>query len=115
MFSCLPVASLAKVNGYFLIVSSCFLLVQAETLRDSFPWPDKSLNRLLIEVPYLPNSIFKLLEGMCSPGGSDKDKELHNAERVRQGLSIIWSLILLRPPIRDDCLRIALKVTLFAL
>ena len=85
--------------------------MQAETLRDSFPWPDKCLNRLLVEVPYLPDSILKLLEGMCSPGGSNKDN--NNPERVRQGLSIVWSLILLRPPIRDACLTIALKVFLF--
>ncbi|XP_027065650.2 uncharacterized protein [Coffea arabica] len=88
-------------------VYEMFLLTVAETLRDSFPWPDKCLNRLLVEVPYLPDSILKLLEGMCSPGGSNKDN--NNPERVRQGLSIVWSLILLRPPIRDACLTIALK------
>ncbi|KAL3536521.1 hypothetical protein ACH5RR_004982 [Cinchona calisaya] len=88
-------------------VYEMFLLIVAEMLRDTFPWPDKSLNRLLVEVPYLPDAVFKLLEDMCSPGGSNKDK--NSSERVRQGLSIVWSLILLRPPIRDACLRIALK------
>lgn len=88
-------------------VYEMFLLTVAETLRDSFPWPDKCLNRLLVEVPYLPDSILKLLEGMCSPSGSNKDNS--NPERVRQGLSIVWSLILLRPPVRDAGLTIALK------
>ncbi|KAL3617506.1 hypothetical protein CASFOL_037827 [Castilleja foliolosa] len=37
------------------------------------------------------------------------DKELHGGDRVTQGLSTVWSLMLLRPPIRDACLRIALK------
>ncbi|XP_073134260.1 uncharacterized protein [Henckelia pumila] len=90
-------------------VYETFLLHVSETLRDSFPASDKSLNRLLGEVPYLPNSIFKLLECLCSPGCSADDKELHGGDRVIQGLSIVWSLILLRPPIRDATLKIALK------
>uniref|UniRef100_A0A5B7B7R4 Symplekin n=1 Tax=Davidia involucrata TaxID=16924 RepID=A0A5B7B7R4_DAVIN len=91
-------------------VYEMFLLTVAETLRDSFPASDKSLSRLLGEVPYLPKSIFKLLECLASPGNSDKDeKELLSGDRVTQGLSIVWSLILLRPPIRDVCLKIALE------
>ncbi|XP_073277108.1 uncharacterized protein [Primulina huaijiensis] len=90
-------------------VYETFLLHVSETLRDSFPASDKSLNRLLGEVPYLPNSIFKLLECLCSPGCNADDKELHGGDRVIQGLSIVWSLILLRPPIRDATLKIALK------
>ncbi|KAL8526006.1 hypothetical protein ACS0TY_015284 [Phlomoides rotata] len=82
----------------------------AETLRDSFPASDKSLSRLLGEAPYLPKPILEMLECLCSPGGNDNDeKELHGGDRVTQGLSIVWSLILLRPPIRDACLKIALK------
>lgn len=85
--------------------------MQAETLRDSFPASDKSLSRLLGEVPYLPKSIFEMLEGLCSPSGGDNyEKELPGGDRVTQGLSAVWSLILLRPPIRDACLQIALKV-----
>lgn len=91
-------------------VYEAFLLQVAETLRDSFPASDKSLSRLLGEVPYLPNSIFELLECLCSPGsGKNDDKELHGGDRVTQGLSTVWSLILLRPPARDACLKIALK------
>ncbi|CAA0836287.1 HEAT repeat-containing protein [Striga hermonthica] len=90
-----------------------FLLHVAETLRDSFPASDKSLSRLLGEVPYLPKSIFEMLERLCTPGMSDNDgKELHSGDRVTQGLMAVWSLILLRPPIRDACLKIALKVLL---
>lgn len=84
--------------------------MQAETLRDSFPASDKSLSRLLGEAPYLPKSIFKLLESLCCPGNSNKDGELQTGDRVTQGLSAIWSLILLRPPIRDVCLKVALQV-----
>lgn len=91
-------------------VYESFLLIVAETLRDSFPASDKSLSRLLGEVPYIPKSTFKLLESMCSPGSSEKiDKELQNGDRVTQGLSAVWSLILLRPPVRDVCLKIALQ------
>lgn len=85
--------------------------MQAETLRDSFLPSDKSLSRLLCEVPYLPKSILKLLEGLCSLGNFDKgEKELQSGDRVTQGLSAVWSLILLRPPLREGCLRIALQV-----
>ncbi|KAE9447623.1 hypothetical protein C3L33_20463, partial [Rhododendron williamsianum] len=87
-----------------------FLLTVAETLRDSFPASDKSLSRLLGEAPYLPKSIFKLLECLCCPGSSNKDGESLTGDRVTQGLSAIWSLILLRPPIRDVCLKVALQV-----
>ncbi|ESW05883.1 hypothetical protein PHAVU_010G000700 [Phaseolus vulgaris] len=89
-----------------------FLLTVAEALRDSFPPSDKSLSKLLGESPYLPKSVLKILENMCSPGNGDRgEKELHslNADRVTQGLSAVWSLILLRPPIRDTCLQIALQ------
>ena len=85
------------------------VLTQLETLRDSFPPSDKSLSRLLGEVPYLPNKVLTLLEGMCSPGNSYK-AEKENGDRVTQGLSTVWSLILLRPPFRDACLKVALKV-----
>ncbi|XP_027335411.1 symplekin isoform X2 [Abrus precatorius] len=89
-----------------------FLLTVAEALRDSFPPSDKSLSKLLGESPYLPKPVLKILENMCSPGNEDKvEKESHspNADRVTQGLSAVWSLILLRPPIRDTCLQIALQ------
>lgn len=89
-------------------VYEMFLLTVAETLRDSFPATDKSLSKLLSEVPYLPKSVLKLLECLCSPGISDKE-ELPSGERVHQGLSTVWSLILLRPPIRDVCLKIVLQ------
>ncbi|KAL8232547.1 hypothetical protein R6Q57_002325 [Mikania cordata] len=90
-------------------VYEMFLLKAAEALRDSFSPSDKSLSRLLNEVPYLPKSVLKLLECLCVPGNNDKDEELHSGDRVHQGLSIVWSLILLRPPIRDVCLKIALQ------
>ena len=80
-------------------------------MRDSFPPSDKSLSRLLGEVPYLPNKVLSFLEGMCSHGDSDKaEKEVQSGDRVTQGLSKLWSLILLRPAFRDACLKIVLKV-----
>ncbi|KAL5550451.1 hypothetical protein UlMin_000627 [Ulmus minor] len=91
-------------------VYKMFLLAVTETLKDSFPPSDKSLSRLLGEVPYLPTSVLKLLESMCSPEKCDKaEKEVQSGDRVTQGLSIVWSLILLRPPFRDACLKIALQ------
>uniref|UniRef100_A0A9I9E091 Symplekin n=1 Tax=Cucumis melo TaxID=3656 RepID=A0A9I9E091_CUCME len=93
-------------------VYETFLLTVAETLKDSFPPSDKSLSRLLGEAPYLPKSVINLLECMCSPGNSENaDKDTHSGDRVTQGLSAVWSLILLRPPIRDVCLKIALQST----
>lgn len=93
-------------------VYETFLLTVAETLKDSFPPSDKSLSRLLGEAPYLPKSVINLLECMCSPGNSENtDKDLQSGDRVTQGLSAVWSLILLRPPIRDVCLKIALQST----
>lgn len=93
-------------------VYETFLLTVAEALRDSFPPSDKSLSKLLGESPYLPKSVLKVLENLCSPGNEDKvekDSNSLNADRVTQGLSAVWSLILLRPPIRDTCLKIALQ------
>ncbi|PNY06339.1 symplekin tight junction carboxy-terminal protein, partial [Trifolium pratense] len=93
-------------------VYETFFLAVAEALRDSFPPSDKSLSKLLGESPYLPKSVLKMLENMCSPGNGDKaenESNTLNADRVTQGLSAVWSLILLRPPIRDACLKIALQ------
>ncbi|KAK6943497.1 hypothetical protein RJ641_024599 [Dillenia turbinata] len=86
-----------------------FLLTVAETLRDSFPASGKTLSRLLSEVPYLPKSALKLLEHLCSPGNSGKVEEFQSGDRITQGLSTVWNLILLRPPIRDSCLKIAVQ------
>ncbi|KAJ0979353.1 hypothetical protein J5N97_014827 [Dioscorea zingiberensis] len=91
-------------------VYEMFLLTVAETLRDTFPASDKSLGRLLAEVPYLPDGVLKLLESLCSPENNEKnDKDFQSGDRVTQGLSIVWSLILLRPSNRDRCLHIALQ------
>ncbi|XVE97089.1 hypothetical protein REPUB_Repub02eG0280700 [Reevesia pubescens] len=99
-FSCTTAASAYEI----------FLLAVAETLRDSFPPSDKSLSKLLGEAPRLPKSVLNLLECLCSPGVSEKaEKESQSGDRVTQGLSTVWSLILLRPPIRDMCLKIALQ------
>lgn len=87
-----------------------FLLNVVEALRDSFPPSDKSLSRLLGDAPYLPKSVLKLLECLCCPGPCEKsEKEVQSGDRVTQGLSAVWSLILLRPNIRDVCLKIALQ------
>ncbi|KFK24648.1 hypothetical protein AALP_AA8G006900 [Arabis alpina] len=87
-----------------------FLLAVAEALRDSFPPSDKSLSKLLGDSPFLPKSVLKLLESFCCPGsGDDVDSDFQSIERVTQGLSAVWSLILMRPGIRNDCLKIALQ------
>lgn len=91
---------------------------QAEALRDTFPASDKSLSKLLGEVPYLPEGALKVLEGLCSPSlersnAEKHDKETPGGDRITQGLSCVWSLILLRPTNRDRCLQIALEVCYF--
>lgn len=91
-------------------ISEKLFSMQAETLRDSFPPSDKSLSKLLGEAPRLPKSVLILLGCLCSPGISEKAEESQSGDRVTQGLSTVWSLILLRPPIRDVCLKIALQV-----
>ncbi|RCV14667.1 hypothetical protein SETIT_2G443400v2 [Setaria italica] len=91
-------------------VYESFLLSVAENLRDMFPASDKSLGKLLCEIPYLPEGVFKLLEGLCSPGSNEKqDKDIQSGDRVTQGLSAVWNLIMLRPSNRDRCLEIALQ------
>ena len=76
-----------------------------------FPASDRSLGKLLCEMPYLPEGVLKLLDGLCSPGNNEKqDKDLQSGDRVTQGLSAVWNLIMLRPPNRDRCLDIALQV-----
>uniref|UniRef100_R7W3J7 Uncharacterized protein n=1 Tax=Aegilops tauschii TaxID=37682 RepID=R7W3J7_AEGTA len=92
-------------------VYESFVLTIAENLRDMFPASDRSLGKLLCEMPYLPEGVLKLLEGLCSPGNNEKqDKDLQSGDRVTQGLSAVWNLIMLRPPNRDRCLDIALQV-----
>ncbi|XP_057858531.2 uncharacterized protein LOC131067516 isoform X2 [Cryptomeria japonica] len=102
-----------KDTGSSLGVASIyenFLLIVAQTLRDSLPASDKSLSKLLGEVPLLPDSAFKILENLCCVGRYDKDgKEALSGDRLTQGLSAVWSLILLRPPARSICLDIALQ------
>lgn len=67
-------------------------------------------------MPYLPKSVVKLLECMCSPESTEKDgREFQNGDRVTQGLSTVWSLILRRPSNRDICLKIALQVVILLL
>ncbi|ONM61138.1 HEAT repeat-containing protein [Zea mays] len=75
-----------------------------------FPASDKSLGKLLCEIPYLPEGVLKLLESLCSPGSNERqDKDIQSGDRVTQGLSAVWNLIMLRPSNRDRCLEIALQ------
>ncbi|ONM61145.1 HEAT repeat-containing protein [Zea mays] len=91
-------------------VYESFLLNIAENLRDMFPASDKSLGKLLCEIPYLPEGVLKLLESLCSPGSNERqDKDIQSGDRVTQGLSAVWNLIMLRPSNRDRCLEIALQ------
>ncbi|KAJ8542163.1 hypothetical protein K7X08_017029 [Anisodus acutangulus] len=84
-----------------------FLLSAAKSLLDCLPANDKSFSRLLGEVPYLPESVMRLLVDLCSENYVGKDGR--DGDRVTQGLGAIWSLILGRPPNRQACLDIALK------
>jgi symplekin len=85
-----------------------FLLSLAQGLRDKISAGDKSLSRLLGEVPVVPITTLKLVEELCNPAiGADSSK----GEHVTAGLTALWSLILQRPPTRDTCLKMALKCT----
>lgn len=84
-----------------------FLLSAAKSLLDSLPANDKSFSRLLGEVPYLPESVMRLLVDLCSENYLGNDGR--DGDRVTQGLGVVWSLILGRPPNRQACLDIALK------
>ncbi|GMI64901.1 hypothetical protein like AT1G27595 [Hibiscus trionum] len=87
-----------------------FLLEVSKSLLDTLPASDKSFSRLLGEVPFLPDSALKLLDDLCSSDVFDvTGKEIRDAERVTQGLGVVWSLILGRPNNRQACLGIALK------
>ncbi|KAG9146023.1 hypothetical protein Leryth_015634 [Lithospermum erythrorhizon] len=85
-----------------------FLVGVVKLLLDALPATDKSLSRLLSEVPWLPDSVMRLLEDLCSQIHSVKDG--HDGDRVTQGLGAVWSLILARPHNREGLLDIALKV-----
>ncbi|BBN13431.1 symplekin [Marchantia polymorpha subsp. ruderalis] len=86
------------------------LLSLAQGLRDTLPPADKALSRLLAEVPVLPMTALDLLQGLCNPALPTKDgKEPLGGDRITQGLSAIWSLILQRPPARETCLKLALQ------
>lgn len=84
-----------------------FLLSAAKSLLDSLPANDKSFSRLLGEVPYLPESVMRLLVDLCSDNYLGNDGR--DGDRVTQGLGAVWSLILGRPPNRQACMDIALK------
>ena len=75
------------------------------------PPTDKSLSKLLGEAPVLPDRALNLLESLCIP--AKENLQPPNGDRITQGLSAVWVLILLRPPMRSKCLEIALKVVAF--
>ena len=79
------------------------------SLLDALPATDKSFSRLLGEVPFLPDSAFKLLDNLCY-SDYHHGKDGRDGDRVTQGLGAVWSLILGRPQNRKACLDIALKV-----
>lgn len=103
--------ALCSLSCFLPPSSEVYLFLQAQTLRDTFPASDKSLGRLLAEVPFLSEGVLHLLESLCFPENKEgNDKDFQSGDRVTQGLSVVWSLILLRPADRDRCLQIALQV-----
>lgn len=100
---------------YISVLKQCICyFLQAESLLELFPSSDKSLSRLLCEVPYLPKSVLKLLENLCCPKSNENiKKDFQGGDRVTQGLIAVWSLILHRPPNRETCLKIVLQVIFF--
>ncbi|KAG8077630.1 hypothetical protein GUJ93_ZPchr0007g6036 [Zizania palustris] len=86
-----------------------FFISLARSLIHSLPASDKSFSKFLCDAPYLPESMLKLLEGICVSQGNNQQTKDSDADRVTQGLGTVWSLILARPPLREACLDIALK------
>lgn len=83
---------------------------QAKLLIDVLPASDKSFSKLLCDAPCLPESLFRFLEGLCMSQGNNQQTKDSEGDRVTQGLGTVWSLILGRPPLRQACLDIVLKV-----
>jgi symplekin len=79
-------------------------------LIDSLPASDKSFSKLLCDAPCLPEPLFRLLEGLCMSQGNNQQIKDSEGDRVAQCLGTVWSLILGRPPLRQACLDIVLKV-----
>ncbi|PPR83126.1 hypothetical protein GOBAR_AA37589 [Gossypium barbadense] len=105
------VSNADDTSSYSGVIYEKFLLAVAKYLLDTFPASDKSFSRLLGEVPFLPDSALKLLDDLCCFNVFDATrKETRDAERVMQGLGVVWSLILGRPNNRQACLSKALKV-----
>ncbi|WVZ69171.1 hypothetical protein U9M48_018004 [Paspalum notatum var. saurae] len=86
-----------------------FFISLARSLIDSLPASDKSFSKLLCDAPYLPESSFRLLEGLCMSEDTSQQIKDGDGDRITQGLGTIWNLILGRPSIRHVCLDIALK------
>lgn len=82
--------------------------------------------RLLCDAPAVPPSILALLQAMLLPPPLEADAgtpsesgprsggDTGYLERVTQSLSALWALILQRPLLREQCLDIALKVSVLA-
>ncbi|XP_022875245.1 uncharacterized protein LOC111393778 [Olea europaea var. sylvestris] len=104
----LMLSELSQNSSSAASVYENFLLGVAKSLLDAFPATDKSFSRLLGEAPYLPESVLRLLDDLCS--GSYSGVDGRDGDRVTQGLGVIWSLILGQPLNRQACLDIALKV-----
>lgn len=86
-----------------------FFISLARSLIDSLPASDKSFSKLLCDAPHLPESSFKLLEGLCTSEENSQQIKDGDGDRITQGLGTVWSLIMGRPPLRHVCLDIALK------
>lgn len=97
-------------SSFSSVMYEKFLLAVVRSLLLNLPASDKSFSRLLGEVPLLPDSVLKLLDDLCCADIYNRHgKEIRDVDCVIQGLGVVWSLILKRPPYRQACLSIALK------
>ncbi|XP_057503929.1 uncharacterized protein LOC130787563 isoform X1 [Actinidia eriantha] len=104
----LMISDSVEQSSFAAVVYEKFLLGVVRSLLDALPATDKSFSRLLGEVPFLPDSAFKLLDNLCY-SDYHHGKDGRDGDRVTQGLGAVWSLILGRPQNRKTCLDIALK------
>ena len=92
--------------------------MQAEGLVRTLPHQDRSLQKLICDLPLLPPPVLHLLRAMIGlphqggngAEGNETDSVPTGGERVTQALTAVWVVIKERPLMRIECLNMALEV-----
>ena len=83
---------------------------QAEGLVRSLPHQDRSLQKLICDLPIVPPCLLLLLRTMIGLTPREGPALPTGGERVTQALTAVWVLIKERPAMRTECLDMALEV-----